>query len=154
MPQQTCRNLVQSMRRQRQTVLQARRGHTHYWCSCHASVNVLLKVTSGKMIICYATTLLPHLFWFKDFLLRSQSQWINFFCSPKWTFFNVLFLMLYCWTNHSRELFCWFILSCQSIVVVAMWTSFLRESKFSHRWIPRTKTSDAERWCFLWSTLE
>ena len=24
----------------------------------------------------------------------------------------------------------------------------------SHRWIPRTKASDAELWCFLWSTPE
>ena len=56
MPQQTCRNLVQSMRRQCQEVLQARGGHTHYWCPCHASVNILMKVTLGKMIICYITT--------------------------------------------------------------------------------------------------
>ena len=29
---------------------------------------------------------------------------LNLFCSPKWAFFNVLFLMLHCWTNHSQEL--------------------------------------------------
>ena len=76
MPQQTCRNIVQSMSRQCQAVPQARGGHTYYWCSCHASVNTLMKITLGKMILCYATTLLPHLFSFKDFLLRSPSQWI------------------------------------------------------------------------------
>ena len=76
MPQQTCRNIVQSMSRQCQAVPQARGGHTYYWCSCHASVNILMKITLGKMILCYATTLLPHLFSFEDFHLRSPSQWI------------------------------------------------------------------------------
>ena len=76
MSQQTCRNLVQSMRRQCQAVLPARGGHIHYWCPCHASVNILMKVTLGKMIICNVTTLRPHLFWLKDFLLMSPSQWI------------------------------------------------------------------------------
>ena len=80
---QTCRKLVQSMRRRCQAVVEARRGHTHYWCSCHASVNILLKVTLGKMMICYEIILLPHLFWFKDFLLRSPSQWIETFLLSK-----------------------------------------------------------------------
>ena len=71
MIQETCRNIVQFMSRRCQAVLQARGGHTHYWCSCHASVNILMKVTLGKIMICYETTLLPHLFSFKDFLLRS-----------------------------------------------------------------------------------
>ena len=53
MPQRTCRNLVQSMGRRCQAVLEARGGHTHYWCSCHASVSILLTVTLGKMMISY-----------------------------------------------------------------------------------------------------
>ena len=33
------------------------------------------------------------------------------------------------------------------------WT-FVRGIDTGHRWIPRTKTSDAELWCFLWSAPE
>ena len=104
MPQRTWRNLVQSMRRRCQAVLEARGGHTHYWCSCHASVNILLTVTMGKMLICYLTILLPHLFWFKSFLLRSLLQWIETFIALQNGHFLMFFLMLYCWTNHSHVL--------------------------------------------------
>ena len=33
-------------------------------------------------------------------------------------------------------------------------TSHLRGEFTGHRWIPRTKASDAELWCFLWSAPE
>ena len=33
-------------------------------------------------------------------------------------------------------------------------TGHLRGEFTGHRWIPRTKASDADLWCFLWSTSE
>ena len=93
MLQETCRNIVQLMSRRCQAV----GWHTHYLCSCRASVNILMKVILGKIMICYETNFLPHLFSFKDFLLRSPSQWIETLCAfQNGHFFNVLFLMLYC----------------------------------------------------------
>ena len=57
-------------------------------CSINKKVvNILMKFTLGKKMICSETTYLPPLFWFKDFHLGSQSQGIEtFICSPKWAF--------------------------------------------------------------------
>ena len=37
---------------------------------------------------------------------------------------------------------------------VIKWKHFPRYCPFGHRWIPRTKASDMELWCFLWSAPE
>ena len=126
----TCGNLVQSMSSRCQPVLQAHQGHTYYCCSCHTSVNILMKVTLSKMMICHETSLLPHLFWFKDFLLMS-------FLLSKRGIFQCFVSYALLLNKLFTRVMCLCICSCQGIIVVVMWTFFCRESKFSQFLFPK-----------------
>ena len=60
----------------------------------------------------------------------------NFVCFPKWTFFKCFVSYALLLDTSFTRVMCWCILLCQSIVVVAMWTSFFRKSKFSQFLFP------------------
>ena len=131
MPQQTCRNIVQSMSRQCQAVPQARGGHTYYWCSCHASVNILMKITLGKMILCYQLFVMQPLCYHICFHLRisfsgRHRNEFKLFLLSKMGIFPCFVSYALLLNKSFTTVMCWCILFCQSIVVVAMWTSFLR----------------------------
>ena len=100
-------------------------------------MNILMKVTLGKIMICYETTLLPHLFSFKHFLLRSPSQWIETLCA----FQNGHFLM-FCFLCfivkqiiHKSYVLVHFVIP--EYCCCCQWTSFLRKSKFSQFLSPK-----------------
>ena len=55
------------------------------------------------------------------------------------------------WQNRTREEQCGFIMMTSSSGNIFRVTGPLYREFTGHRWIPPTKASDVELWCFLWS---
>ena len=65
----------------------------------------------------------------------------------------------YSYSSHSRNTFLFLLLTITVMMTSSNGNIFrvtctLYGEFTSHRWFPRTKASDAQLWCFLWSSLE
>ena len=110
----------------------------------------------------------------KDFPCDTYMHEIHLFCSEPMRLFTVVFLNLYSWMQSAMH-GCMYVRSVvwrvtRDYYMVSWWikvsmmtssngkifrvTDHLCGEFTGHRWIPRTKASDAELWCFLWSAPE
>ena len=114
----------------------------------------------SQIFVVVADGLVPAQFWPSD---PKPSRWAPHVGVMLWTFFPLIFniCLLIRWLHPSKRAF-----MCQnrnSIGLIFMTSSngnifhvtgHLCGEFTGPRWIPRTKASDAELWCFLWSAPE
>ena len=153
--------------------------HGGYWCSFAASImtssnGIIFRVTSylwGEST-CEFPSQRPVARSFGVFFdLRLNNGWATrrrWFETPShslWRHYNEGWPYTYTWWRHDMEIFFFsFLALCEGIAAVAhddviKWNIFrvtghLCGEFTGYRWLPRTKTSDAELWCFLWSASE
>ena len=88
--------------------------------------------------------------------------WVLYNGSPQWPL-HIILNMIDClhrskissWIRIHNALFLWYLIPTHDDVINWKYfrvTDHLCGEFSGHRWIPLTKASDAELWCFLWST--
>ena len=137
-------------------------NHFNYWL--HAKLSIIL--VGFRRLFLSIAPLIAYLIFAKVLTWANYTK-VHWCIQCDWgqcvnlsRFVSVLLVHMYL-SNHEKTtsgdpgLFC--ITSCSSMMTssngnIFRVTGHLCGEFTGHRWIPRTKASDAELWCFLWST--